>query len=200
MILAFYPGPEEHLAAVQEKDGGGRSVLHLSVENPEALQVILSPLPKSDRLTAVQERDKDGNTVLHHALFNPESLQLILSSLGESDRLAALKEKNRYGRTVLQVAAKNPQSLETILSSLSLSDVMVLGRENPSIDFTVLKKVIIAKAAVKYTPEQLILLGDASDIGGLQVQLNSIAQAKIKGSLPREPDEFSEESKYRPKG
>ena len=160
--------------------------------------MILSLLPESDRLTAVKEKNEYGETVLHCAVEYPELLQMILSLLPESERLTAVKEKNEYGQTVLHCASYNPQSLHMILSLLPLSDLLTLGHENSSINFVVLKDVIITKVKeLDYTPEQLTSIRNVSDINELQERLNIISQRKLKDSLPHESGELSKKSEYR---
>jgi hypothetical protein len=76
-ILSLYP-ENERLAAVQEQDRYGKSLLHYAASTPESLRTILSLYPENERLAAVKEKDTNGQSVLHAVARNPESLKIIL--------------------------------------------------------------------------------------------------------------------------
>ncbi|MCF6768537.1 hypothetical protein L3V86_09210, partial [Thiotrichales bacterium 19S11-10] len=137
IVIGMIP-KENLLSLIKEKDGYGRTVLHLAAKHPQSLGMILDKLPESDRLNAVKEKDDDGRTVLHLAAKHPQSLGMILDKLPESDHLNAVKEKDNYGNTVLHLAANNPQSLGMILDLYPKSDRLNAVKEKDGYGRTVL--------------------------------------------------------------
>lgn len=107
--LLLYP-EETRLAAVNEKNLEGKTVLHKAVLDKshlssKTIRAILAALPEKDRLAAVSETNAEGDTILHLVSHDPELVEEILQLYPQPDRVAVLNRKNTRGQNVLHLAA-----------------------------------------------------------------------------------------------
>ncbi|KTD48273.1 ankyrin repeat domain-containing protein [Legionella quateirensis] len=157
----------QRVDVVIDKNYCGISMLHLAVDYPNTLKLLLNYLPKEERASALITKNYIGYTVMHLARNDSKILKLLMKTLPEKDRAEVLMTKNNKGDTVLHTLEDSPKTIRLLLDYLPKTARAEVLMATDADGNTALHR--IAKNAPKYLKQLLDCLPKAARAAALMV-------------------------------
>ncbi|WP_035922039.1 ankyrin repeat domain-containing protein, partial [Legionella moravica] len=157
----------QRVDVVTDKNYCGISMLHLAVDYPNTLKLLLNYLPTAERANALITKNYIGYTVMHLARKDSKILKLLMKTLPEMDRAEVLMTKNNKGDTVLHSLEDSPKTIRLLLNYIPETARAEVLMATDADGNTVLHQ--IAKIAPKYLKRLLDYLPKAARASTLMV-------------------------------